>query len=321
MSGSKERYLEFCQQGYVPLQMQPWWLDAVCGAGRWSAAVASDGGGNITGVLPYWLTRRFGLPVIQLPPFTTYAGPWLRYPDTINPSIKRNSRYKFEHRVFAQLIGQLPRVAFFSQSFRPEVRQWLPFYWAGFRQTTRYTYMLPDTSDLDVLYNGLKNKLRTDLKKAGRATEVVLGNDPELLFRLNAQSFARKGQRPAYRMESFLRLHTALTLRGQSLQWIARDRQTGAPHATLYLVFDERQAAMLISGFDPVLGQRSQALHGLYWEAIRFCSERRLSLDFEGSMEPGIERTIRAFGGQMTPYLQVWKAGNRLLEMAFLLFR
>ena len=319
MSGSKERYLEFCAGTYVPIQLQPWWLDAVCSAGRWSVALANDGGDQVVGALPYFLTRRLGLPVIQLPPFTAYSGPWLQYPD--NPDFKKSSRYGFEHEVYTQLIGQLPRVAYFSQTFRPEVHNWLPFYWAGYRQTTRYTYLLPETDNLEALYEGLKNKLRTDLKTAARETEIVQEDDPDLLFRLNGRSFGRKGLQQPYRREAFNVLHAALKERQQSVCFIARDRKTGAAHAALYLVFDAQQATLLLSGFDPDLGQRSRALHGLYWAAIQFCSERGLSLDFEGSMERGIERALRAFGGKMTPYFQVWKAKNLMLELASMALR
>lgn len=319
MSASKTRYSEFCRTAYVPLQLQPWWLDAVCTADRWSVALAYDRGGRITGALPYFLNRRWGLPVIQLPPFTAYAGPWLQYPD--NPDFKAGSRYGFERQVMTELIAQLPRFAFFQQHFRPEVHNWLPFYWAGFHQTTRYTYVLPGTGNTEVLYKNLKNKLRTDLRTAARETEVLRESDPDLLFWLNRQSFQRKGLPQPYRRTAFDRLHAALTVRGQSAGFIARDRVTGVPHAGLFLAHDDRQASLLLSGFDPAPGLRSRALHGLYWEAVLFCAAKGLSLDFEGSMEPGIERALRAFGGQLTPYFQVWKAGNRWLEAAWRLWR
>lgn len=303
----------------MPLQLQPWWLDAVCNADRWSAVLSYDKGGRVRGALPIFLTRRWGFPVIQLPPFTTYAGPWLVYPD--NPDFKENSRYGFERQVMAALIAQLPRVAFFQQNFLPEVQNWLPFYWAGFHQTTRYTYLLPDTSRPEELFRNLKNKLRTDLRTAERETEIVREYDPGLLFWLNQRSFNRKGLRQPYRRAPFENLHAALKERDQSACFIARGRASGAPHAALYLAYDNRQATLLLSGFDPALGRRSRALHGLYWQAILFCAERGLGLDFEGSMEPGIERALRAFGGELTPYFQVWKAGNRLLTAAMNLLR
>lgn len=35
MPGHKARFVEFCQDYYVPFQFQPWWLDAVCAPGGW----------------------------------------------------------------------------------------------------------------------------------------------------------------------------------------------------------------------------------------------------------------------------------------------
>lgn len=319
MSNRKAQYLEFCAATKVPLPLQPWWLDAVCSAEHWSVALATDKGGTVTGALPYFLTRRLGFTVIQLPPLTSYAGPWLHYPE--NAAFKETSKTGFEHRALAQLIGDLPHVAFFRQNFRPELQNWLPFYWAGYRQTTRYTYMLPWLEDINERYARLKNTLRTELKTAWQVTTIVPENDPDLLFRLNRLSFGRKGVQQPYRITPFLRLHNALAERGFARIFIARDRQTGIPHAGLYLVFDEQRAAVLLAGFDPALGIRSHALHGLYWEAIRFCTERGLSLDFEGSMQPGIERVFRAFGAQITPYFQVWKTRNRLFDLALSLVR
>lgn len=309
ITGRKARYSQFCRSGYTPLHLQPWWLDAVCGeTEHWEVAIATGRNGDVVGAMPYFIRRRWGLRVIQLPPFTSYAGPLLRYPE--QPPAKDKHLLGFEHQTFAQLIGQLPGVAYFVQNFRPEIHNWLPFYWAGFSQTVRYTYFLPGASDTGALYAGLKNTLRTDLKTAARHTIVRMEDDPALLFHLNRQSYARKGLRQPYNFEAFQRLYTTLAGRRQSVGFIARDKQSGAPHAGLYLAFDERQAQVLLTGFDPVLGGSSRALHGLYWEAVRFCNEHNLGLDFEGSMDRGVGHVFRAFGGQIAPYFQVKKVWN-----------
>lgn len=302
MSGSKTRYTEFCQAAYVPLHLQSWWLDAVCGPQAWEAAAASDRQGIPGGVLPYFKTRYGGLPVVRQPPLTSYAGPWF-HPD-LQEIMPAHQQLAAQHRIMQELIGQLPRVLFFQQCFRPEIQNWLPFYWAGFRQTTRYTYVLPDTTDLPGLYRGLKNTLRTDLRRAEQGTEILTVENPEPIFRLNAQSFARKGRRQPYSLKTFQNLHNALAVRRQSLALLARDREQGALQAGLYLAFDSRQAAVLLSGFDPA-HSHAGALHSLYWRAVQFCAARKLRLDFEGSMQPGIERVFRGFGGRLTPYFQV----------------
>lgn len=307
MPGSKDRFAEFCQEGYVPLSHQPWWLDAVCGGPEhWDVALVPARKGTVRGAWPYFRKRRWGLSVIQLPPLTAYAGPWLRYP--------KAGRLAFEKKVITELIDQLPPVSFVQQCCHPELQNALPLLWAGFRQTTRYTYVLADTRDLPKLYANLKLGLRTELRKAERSTVLDSAGAPGEVFRLNRLSFGRKGRGQPYSEQAFLRLHECLQARGQARCLLALDRQSGRPAAGLYLAFDGRSAAVLLTGFDPAFGQQG-ALHGLYWAAIRFCSEHSLRLDFEGSMEPGIERVFRAFGGQLQPYSYIWKAGNRLLDL------
>jgi Acetyltransferase (GNAT) domain len=313
---SKALYLEFCASGYLPMHLQPWWLDAVCLPEHWEVALVVDGSGAVVGALPWYKKMRWGLPVLQMPPFTTYAGPWLRYP--AEPNFKLHSRYAFEKKVLAELIQQLPRHAFFLQNFRPEVENWLPFYWEGFQQSTRYTYIFEDTSQFVAIMSGMKNTLRSDLKKAENLVEYHQENDAwQTVFQLNAQSFLRKKLQQPYPVAAFKRLHEALSERQQMACFIARDRVSGEAHAGLYLAFDGRQAAVLLTGIATQY-KGSCAIYGLFWEAVKFCGKRGLSLDFEGSMEMGIEHTFRSFGAKQQPYFQVWHGQNRFLEMAFL---
>jgi len=302
MSGSKVRYIDFCGEHYVPLGLQPWWLDAACGPDAWGAAAA---GKPTVGIWPWFRTRRWGVPVVQLPPLTAYAGPWLIQPEANWPAHKRLAA---EQRTLTKLIEHLPNTWYFHQTCHPALQNGLPLHWAGFRQTTRYTYLLPDTRDLVALYAGLKNTLRTDLRRADEQLLVERTNDPARLFALNAQSFARKGMHQPYTLRTFERLCGALEQRGQAAGFVARDAHTGADCAGLFLAFDVRQAAVLLTGVSNT-HPHPGGLHRLYWEAIRFCSERGISLDFEGSMQPGIERVFRAFGGQLVPYFRIWKYG------------
>lgn len=311
VSERKTLYADFCRTHYAPMHHQPWWLDAVCADGDWDLCLATDGSGAVLGILPFYRTRRFGLCVIQQPPLTAYGGPWLNCP----PNLKPQKRLDFEKKVFDDLIRQLPRTAFFQQNFHPGVQNWLPFHWAGFRQTTRYTYIFNDLGDLEKIISGFKNTLRTDLKKAENAVEIRRDDTAaELLFQLHTLSFRRKNRHPPHTFATFHRLHTALAEHRQSAIFIARDRHSNVPHAGLCLAFDARRASVLLTGTDPA-HKSSCAVWGLFWEAMRFCSEKNLSLDFEGSMERDIERGFRAFGAQLTPYHQIWKAGNRPIEI------
>ncbi len=93
------------------------------------------------------------------------------------PGFKLQSRYAFEKKVCAELIQQLPKTAFFLQNFRPEVDNWLSFFWESFRQSTRYTYIFDQTTNLEAITAGMKNTLRSDLKKAAKLLEYQQEND------------------------------------------------------------------------------------------------------------------------------------------------
>ena len=319
MKERKALYLQFCQSTYIPLHLQPWWLDAVCTPDRWDVVLVKDGGGTVIAAMPYFRKRRWGLWVVQQAPLTTYAGPWIRYPE--EPNFKLQSRYSFEKKVFAQLIAQLPRTAFFLQNFRPEIENWLPFYWDGFQQTTRYTYIFDNTANVDDITAGMKNTLRSDLKKAAKAAIGIQEDDAaEIVFQLNALSMQRKNLQPSFDYTIFQRLHNTLAEHGQMACFIARDRVSGEPHAGLYLTCDAKQAYVLLTGIQPK-HKGTCAVYSLFMEAIKWCGERGLSLDFEGSMQPEIEHIFRSFGARQQAYFQVWRARDRFLEWLFYMLR
>ena len=58
-------------------------------------------------------------------------------------------RLETEKRLLGELIEMLPPFDVFRQCFSPTLTNWLPFYWAGFQATVRYTYRIEDLSDLD----------------------------------------------------------------------------------------------------------------------------------------------------------------------------
>ena len=216
-------------------------------------------------------------------------------------------RIAFEKKVMTALIRQLPFVFFFRQNFRPECRNWMPFYWQKFRQSTRYTYRFETVPERHTLEQGLKNTLRSDLKKAAEACHFFRDDDAwELVFELNRRSFERKNLRSPYSKAIFERLHRALQARAHAAVFIARDKAGGMPSAGVYLIFDEKEACLLLSGTSPAFKAQG-AVYGLIREALLFAAERGLAFDFEGSMNEKIEHAFRSFGGCLTPYFRVGK--------------
>lgn len=279
---------------------QPWWLDAVA-PGRWGA-VEVRRGDKVVARLPYAHRRRFGLTTIGQPPFTQTLGPWLA------PRVGKYARQlETEKKLLGELIEMLPPFDFFRQSFSPMLTNWLPFYWAGFEATVRYTYRIEDLSDLDRVRSEFQEHVRRGIRKAEGAVEVDHDYPLEDLLRLNEQTYARQGVRSPDSPELVRRLDAACAERGARRILGAVDSR-GRVHAALYVVWDERTLYALINARDPEL-QTVGSNTLLYWEAIRLASEVSRVFDFEGSMLEPIEHYFRGFGGRQTPYFSISRAG------------
>ncbi len=285
------------------LFQQPYWLDAVA-PGRWGAAVVSSGG-HIMARLPYVMDKEFGLTRLIMPKLTKFLGPWL------SPATgKYANELARQKDVMFSLIGQLPRFDFFAQNFHYSITNWLPFYWKGFSQTTRYSYVLDDITDEKRLWSELQGNIRREIRKAGRQLEVHddLGIEPFL--ELNRKTFARQGMSLPYSRGLVLRIDDVLRQRNQRRIFFAKDT-LGRIHAALYLIWDSESAFYLMGGADPDL-RNSGSSSLLMWEAIRFSSTVTGRFDFEGSMLEPIERFFRGFGARQLQHFTIVSTTRRM---------
>jgi lipid II:glycine glycyltransferase (peptidoglycan interpeptide bridge formation enzyme) len=185
------------------------------------------------------------------------------------------------------------------------VTNWLPFYWAGFAATVRYTYRFDDLSDPDALWAGLVDKTRNAIRKAEKQTEVRDDLPFDEFLGLYAGTYARQGLPPANAAPVLRRLDAAASARGARRLLSAVDAD-GRTRAAIYIVFDERAAYYLLSGTHLDF-PRSGETNLLLWEAIKAARETSAAFDFEGSMIESIERSFRSFGARQVPYLSVSK--------------
>ncbi|MBL7774452.1 MAG: GNAT family N-acetyltransferase [Saprospiraceae bacterium] len=296
----------------MPIFLHDWYLDAVCGPANWQAALAYRGEQPVA-VLPFFLKKKGPWRYVAMPQLTRMMGPYL-LPEFRQP--------RFEVRLLKQLLDQLPPLAAFEQDFNYTAANWLPFYWRGFRQTTRYSYTL-DLTDGDALLANLAPDYRNNkIPKAAAQVQVHTGNDLELFFRVHNLSYRRQGMPAPVGFNFLQNLDCALEARQARQIFWATDRASGAIHSVAYLVWDRQSAYYLLAGDDPAL-RRSGAGILLAWEAIRYAREvlRLRRFDFAGSMIPAIERVRRQFGAEQQPYSRVqkewswiWALGKKLLR-------
>ena len=176
------------------LFQQPWWLEAVV-PGAWDAVVAEHAG-RVVGRLPFVIKRRHGFTYISMPPLTQTLGPWIEPKEAKYPKV-----LAWQKDVMNELIERLPAFNMFWQNFHYEVTNWLPFYWQGFEQTTRYTYLLSDISDHGRIWDGLMENIRREIKKAARQVCVRTDLGLDRFLEINEKTFLRPGMRiPIFRM-------------------------------------------------------------------------------------------------------------------------
>jgi hypothetical protein len=278
-----------------------WFLDAVCPAGYQLLRV-QKGGRTVAGmVLPNPEYHR-GSRVIRMPHKIQTLGPLL----VQQTCGKYETRLSNEMAWLRELVAQIPPADGLSINCHHSFTNWLPFHWAGFQQTTRYTYLLEDLRDLAAIHNGMSDKTRNIIRKSQKAGIVVEEcEDVERFLPLLRLTFSRQGMEMPYSEELLRKLDAACATRNARKMFAARDRE-GNTHAVLYHIFDNKCMYYSMQGSDPALRSSGAALLA-QWHAIQYAAGVTGVYDFEGSMMQNIEHAFRSFGAVQRPYFTIFK--------------
>ncbi len=319
MSANKTLYREFARlEKQLPVFLQPWWLDAVCGDTQWEVSLSVDSEGRIRGALPYHIRYWKRLFKVILPPvLTPFSGIW------IAPGIEGTAYYRENSRIkdiLTDLIRQLPQVDYFIQNYHYSLTNWLPFYWAGYHQTTRYTHVLDITPAPEELLSQCKGSIRTDIRNGDRQFQYTRVEDCRVFCDIQRAMYASKRMKMPYSNSLIERIDKALCANGRRVILHAVD-DSGGVHAVVYLIIDGPTAYYWAGGAEP-RWRKSNALTPLIWHAIGVSrTEGCIRYDFEGSMIPEVERVFRAFGAVQLPYFTVFKGRNKLFDAIGILLR
>lgn len=305
---NKEKYRLLCEnEPTIPIFSKDWWLDAVA-EDEWDVTLVEKGGA-IVASLPYMVKKKYGLKVLSQPALTQHLGPWLR-----PTNVKYATRLDQEKELLQDLYSKLPKYDMYQQNWYLKNRNWLPLYWLGYQQTTRYTYRFEDLSDIDKIWNELQSSVRSHVKKAEERFGLSLKESPSIeeFIELNVQVFERQGMQLPYSKDLMRRIDNAASENNARKIFLAVDEK-GVHHAALYLVWDDESSYCLMSGSVPEL-RKSGAISFCRWNAIKYSANVTKSFDFEGSMIEPVERFFRGFGAVQTPYFSISKTNSKLLK-------
>ena len=265
-----------------------WWLDAVAPE-AWRPNLVEDG--ELRAAWPTVVKRnRWGALHLGAP-LTPFLGPILPAPEG------EKRRWTSAEQSLELLLEELGTYAHLEARCHPSFAYWTPLSWHGFTQTTRFTWRLDDTSDLEVGEARLRPNIRSDIRKARKqGVTVADGNKYDLLeLHAAAGAGARRERMTGPTWQTIEAVDGPAQTHDARRVLVARGVD-GEPHAAGYFVWDDRTMYYLVGASDSEL-RSSGATSLLLWSAVELASERGLSFDFEGSMLRSIERFFRAFGG------------------------
>jgi hypothetical protein len=306
--GNKEKYKMLCaSESSIPIFNTFEWLESVA-PDKWDVCLVEKNN-QIVAAMPYVLNKIGFFKYITNPTLTQHLGPWIKpFPRNYNSEVSH------QKKMLNALYGQLPKYHYLNQSWHYSLTNGLPCLWNGFDQTTFYTYVISDISDLDNVLRNFSSSYRNKLKKASKLVTAHLGLQPKDFFKINRKTFLRQGLEPPYSEEFFLRHDDNLASNQRREIFYARDVD-GKIHSALYLTWDNQSAYVHMVGEDPDYRSSGSGIFLIY-EAIKY-TKATLNLnrfDFEGSMIEQVEKVRRDCGGKQVRYLNFTHIPNKWLR-------
>ncbi len=318
---NKELYtLFYSEHNDIPVYSAPWWLDAVCGKDNWDVILIKDKNEKIIATFPYYLKKeKFGLKNLTMPLLTQKLGPYIVYDSN---KISEMKKIGYEHEIYSKIIEQLPKVDMFNVNFDQRYKNWLPFYWRGFKQTTRYSYKIFNLKDLPFVFSNIAKYKRQKIQKAENNLFVKDDMSVEEFYEYFAESVKTRGEKVSYSLEFIKNLVNAVYKHNAGKIYYCTDSENNI-HAVAFIVWDKKCAyylsAMRKSDFNTSGGNEF-----LVWHIIKEVSSFVDEFDFEGSMIKGVEESYRYYGTTQTEYYNISKINNPLIILgrdAFAVFR
>jgi hypothetical protein len=306
-------YQDFCKnEPTLPIFMQSGWMDALCGEDteggkNWSVALAMDSKGQIEGALVFQIRKKWGIKTLSEPPLTPFCGVWLR-PKTFSKQHEANS---FVKKTLTQLIEQLPKAHRYHFRFHYSLTDWQPFYWAGWQQMTRYTYVL-NIAENTGFYKNYNTNTQRNIRKAqsllSYSTDATPTADFSKFLTINNLTYNRQQLNASFFNQYWNQCEKFLAEEQSRSLFFAHNTE-GVCEAAQYVVWDKNnRTAYYLGGGATDAGRESGAMHGLMDFILKEAQKMGMEkFDFEGSMLQGVETFFRGFGGMLMPYHQVWK--------------
>lgn len=277
-----------------PLFHCPWWLDIVCGPDSWHALQVEDSSTQFV-FIPLTYGRKFLLRGVKKPPLTPFLGPLWK------GQLSQRKRLK----MINDIVTALPRRPFFQLTFRPEENSALPFSWHKYKLRTRFTFRLPFMPGGDPLSRAGRDVRKKLADSSNVGYSVRQDTDGEVPFALLNETLVRKGRGMGLNYDQFSQLSTAVLKYNQGVVLTVRD-QFETPVSSRLVGWDNK-TAYIIAGGETKSGLRQGAYCQLLQQLGNVLPIHIKTIDFCGSMLPGVAKFNAGLGARAIPYQEIRK--------------
>jgi hypothetical protein len=301
----RERYRNFCRsQKDVPLFNDPDWWDRVA-PDRWNAAICLGSDGRILGAFPYTMESKFGLKLIRQPPLTSHTHILLNPYSNMTKGVKLHS---FRRRVLTELIRQIPSSIYIKLVVSHEVENYLPFFWAGYNLSPRYSYLYYLNDVEEDIDRSFKKVVRKNIRNGLNKYKIVQDCDSVRFWKFYRDSYQRKDL-DLIPEEYFYRIFDYLKMNDRILTLAALD-ENGNWVAAMMVGMDVKMAYSLIACEKAHVFRSPMSL--LIMQALKYLQDKVQVFNFDGSMVKDIENFISSFTADYCQMMQVTRSNNVL---------
>ncbi|SMO76441.1 hypothetical protein SAMN06265350_10948 [Solitalea koreensis] len=227
------------------------------------------------------------------------------------------SKLSFEINICNKLIELLPRYSKFSVSFEPGFHSWMPFCWQGFRQSSRYVYVLEGISDWQRVLVNFSNETRGRIRKAKKNIQIKYDLSAEDFYSYHTYILKKIGKKINYSFDLFKRIHDAALAHNCGKISYAVD-DNGLIHCASFLVWDTNCAYALLGAFDRDCNP-SGASFLLYQEEIKYASQFADRYNLGCTMNKTLSYAKRRLGANVIAYHHIYKVKSKLIKIAIFL--
>ena len=307
---NKELYKQICATNdNIRVFSQPWWMDVV--SHHWDVAIARKGD-HITGTWAYPIEKRLGVTLIRTPRLTPYMGPQVFFPHDLKESKEDN----FEYDTIAELFKHIIKAPVWNLAMPPGLKQAGIFKTNDLASIVQQTFLIELHEPEEEIFANLKDTMRRNIRMA--EDEVVVTNSPEHLkdlYHYQKATLSKKGKHMAFTLRDMQHIMKACLANNAGALWVAKGKNDKRIHAIVWQVWDKKNSYYFMGGQNPE-SNNYRPMSLLLWHTITQAKKMGIAkFDLEGSMDEGVERFFRNFGGDRNLYIILRKNKSMLWRL------